>query len=98
MEKLICSAVKAYLSTKAFKPLPDVKKKCSTILLTTKRCVLLYNKKMDFYANAACMRKTDKEEKLHTKPKYLLPRKHDSHTPIMLWQKSSVFLNFLPLS
>ena len=25
--------------------------------------MLLYNKKMDFYANAACMRKTDKEEK-----------------------------------
>ena len=87
--------VKAYLSTKAFKPLPDVKKKCSTILLTTKRCVLLYNKKMDFYANAACMRKTDKDEKLQTKPRYLLPQKTPfSHAHNALAKELCIFKLF----
>ena len=67
-------------------------------------CVLqYYYKKMDFYANAACMRnRQKKKKKLHTttKPKIFASylKNNHSHTPVMLWQKSSVFFNFLPLS
>ena len=74
------------------------------MLLTTKRCVC-YNTTTRKWTSMQMLHawETDKRrKKLHTttKPKIFASylKNNHSHTPVMLWQKSYVFFNFLPLS